>query len=280
MKESFAKLEKGILNFINETNFKNLVMVLRSAGFISPSLIRSKNALNFAYILYLKLRQKGYGSADIHKYVRRWFVLSILTGRYSGSPETMFDQDIKNIDSREFDEFLSSVENAELSDAFWNVALVQHLDTSSTNSPYFNVFLAAQVKQGDKGFLSSDITVHDLITHKGDIHHVFPRDYLKKGGFSNRKYNQIANYVYMQSEINIKVGNKAPNVYFKDVLDQCNGGSLVYGGIKTMAELKDNLRMNCIPDTIFTMDITSYDDFLKQRRVLMANKIRDYYYSL
>lgn len=29
---SFKKLEKGTLNFINETNFKRFLMILRSAG--------------------------------------------------------------------------------------------------------------------------------------------------------------------------------------------------------------------------------------------------------
>jgi len=40
------------------------------------------------------------------------------------------------------------------------------------------------------------------------------------------------------------------------------------------------MMMNCIPDTIFSMDIDNYDEFLMQRRVLMAEKIQDYYSSL
>lgn len=280
VQESFSSLEKGILNFINETNFKNFIMVIKSAGFISSSLIRSQNALNFVYILYLKLKQKKYSLADIHRYVRKWFVLSVLTGRYSGSPESRFDFDIKSISEKEFGDYLKSVEEAELSDAFWNVALVQNLDTSSISSPFFNVFLAAQVKANDKGFLSSDITVNDLISHKGDIHHIFPRDYLKKNGLKQRQYNQIANYVYMQSEINIKIGNKAPKIYFTEVLEQCDGGSQKYGGICNKILLEQNLIMNCVPGEIYNMSIEDYDEFLRQRRFLMAQKIKDYYTSL
>ena len=95
---------------------------------------------------------------------------------------------------------LESIENAELSDAFWNTALVQNLNTSVSSSPNFHVYLAAQVKSNDKGFLSKDITVNNLISLRGDIHHVFPRDYLKKSGLKKGQYNQIANYVYMQSK--------------------------------------------------------------------------------
>ena len=77
-KASFVKLEKGILNYINESKFKSFVMIIKSAGFISRSLIRSQNTLNFAYILYLKLKSMNYPPNEIEKYVRKWFVFSIL----------------------------------------------------------------------------------------------------------------------------------------------------------------------------------------------------------
>lgn len=279
-RESFERLEKGIYNFINENNFKNFVMSIKSAGFVSTSMIRSQNALNFAYIVYLKLRSSGYDPADIECYVRKWFVLSVLTGRYSGSPESQFDFDIKNISSRDFKDFLGDVEAGELSDAFWDASLVQSLNTSVTSSPYFHVFLASQVKANDKGLLSSDINVQDLISIKGDIHHIFPRDYLKKNRMKRRQYNQVANYVYMQSEINIKVANKAPSIYFSEIKDQCNGGTMKYGGIKDLSELVNNLKMNCIPSSIFDMDVSRYEEFLDLRRKMMAKKIKKYYSSL
>ncbi|MBG7610740.1 DUF262 domain-containing protein, partial [Polaribacter sp. BAL334] len=193
--ESFAKLSKGIMNFMNETNFKRFLMIIKSAGFVNPKMIRSQNVINFAYIVYLKLRSQGENQANIESYVRRWFVFSMLTGRYSASPESMFDFDIKQIQSRSFSEYLKEKEDADLSDAFWNASLVQSLNSSVSSSPYFNVYLASQVKANDKGFLSKDITVGDLILFRGDIHHIFPKNYLKKEGFERGKYNQIANYV-------------------------------------------------------------------------------------
>ena len=212
--------------------------------------------------------------------MRRWYALSVLTGRYSGSPESNFDFDIKQVSGRDFADFLQDVENGELSEAFWNASLIQSLNTSVSSSPYFHVYLASQVKANDKGFLSKDITVKDLITHRGDIHHVFPRNYLKKFGLSRGSYNQIANYVYMQSEINIAIGNQSPDAYFAKLADQCNGGKTKYGGITDMATLKKNLKMNCIPISIFDMKFEDYDNFLLKRRTLISEKIRRYYFSL
>jgi hypothetical protein len=278
--QSFATLKTGVSNYINETNFKRFLMIIKSAGFISPKLIRSQNAINFAYIVYLKLKELGVNSVAIESYVRRWFVYSILTGRYSGSPESVFDFDIKQISQKPFDEYLKEKEEGELSDAFWNASLPQSLDTSVAISPYFHVFLAAQVKSNDRGFLSKDVLVSDLISLRGDIHHLFPKDYLKKNGLDRSKYNQIANYVYMQSEINIKVGNKPPKDYFEVTTNQMQENNKQVSGLSTHQELLDNLKMNAVPTEMMQMSIDDYNDFLIIRRKLMATKIKEYYHSL
>lgn len=280
-RESFTRLSEGVTQFMNETSFKRFLMIIRSAGFIDSSMLRSQNVLNFGYILYLKLRAQGkYRPNEIESFVRRWIVLSILTGRYAGSPETRFDFDVKQVSQRPFHEFLHDTERADLSDAFWEAALVQSMNTSVASSPYLHVFWAAQVKANDPGFLSRDIKVQDLISQRGDIHHVFPRQYLKNGGMKRERYNQIGNYAYTQSEINIQVGNKAPKVYFAEMKEQCNAGPHKYGGIRDLETLKANMEANCIPDSIFDMAIDHYDQFLEERRTLMARKIRDYYRSL
>ena len=278
---SYQKLKAGVMDFINETNFKRFIMIVRSAGFCHTKLIRSQNVLNFGYILYLKLRAQKYTPEKIEKYVRRWIVMSFLTGRYSSSPESQFDYDIKQTDLRSFEDFLKDVENARLSDVFWNVELIQRLDTSIASSPVFNVFLASQCKMGVRGFLSTDITVNDLIEQRGDVHHIFPRQYLKDNGLSRGQYNQVANYTYVQSEINIKIGKKPPMDYLDYVANkQCNGESCKYGGITILSDLKKNLEENCIPVATSSMSLSDYQEFLSQRRVLIAQRLKTYYFSL
>jgi hypothetical protein len=277
---SFAKLRKGVMDFMNETSFKRFLMSIRSAGFVTESMIRSQNALNFAYIVYLTLKEQGEKPEKIEHLVRRWYVMSVLTGRYSGSPESRFDLDIRRIGESSVESRLADIEAGELSDAFWEASLIQSMNTSVGSNPVFKVYLASQVKAADRGFLSRDITVQDLLLFRGDVHHVFPRDYLKKQGMTRGKYNQIANYVYMQQDINIQVSNRPPNVYFNEVKEQCFTGLTKYGGITNQRELMENLRQNCIPESIFEMDASNYDDFLTERRSLMAQKIKRYYEGL
>ena len=280
VEESFQKLKAGIINFSNETNYERFLMIIKSAGFIDQCLLSSQNVLNFGYVVYLSLRKQNFNAGKIESHVRRWMVFSWLTSRYSGSPESTFDFDIKRIYELGITEYLSNLEAAELSEGFWSVGLIQQLDTSNINSPSFNVFLASQCKDQNLGFLSKDISVRELLMHEGQIHHIFPKDYLKKNGFDKNKYNHIANYVYMQSEINIKVGNKAPIQYMKEILTQCKTKELKYGSIENESELEKNLLENCIPELIYNSDHSKYNEFIKERISLMAKKIKDFYYKL
>ena len=108
--KSFHALQDGIMNYMNETNFKRFVMILRSAGFVNSSLVRSQNTLNFAYILYLTLRSHSEAAERIETLVRRWFVMSVLTGRYTSNPETAFGVDIGNIDAQGASRYLDTIE--------------------------------------------------------------------------------------------------------------------------------------------------------------------------
>ncbi len=277
---SFSQLKHGVLNYMNETNFKRFIMILRSAGFVTASMIRSRNTLNFAYILYLTLRKENLEASKIETMVRRWFVMSILTARYTGSPETAFDVDIRNIVEHKAEQYLKRIELSDLSDAFWEVGLPQNMNTSVASSPYFNVYMASQVRANDKGFLSSDITVRDLLEGQSNVHHIFPRKFLQSHGLTRGSYNQIANYVVMQSEINIAIGAKPPEDYFLQVKEQCKNGEIRYGGINNLKQLKENLDSHCIPQGMETKTVEDYDDFLNERRNLISAKIRDYYQSL
>lgn len=277
---SFGKLKKGILAFINKTHFDRITMILRSAGFVTSALIGGRNAVNFAYILYLRGRSEGMPAADIERLVRRWYAMSVLRGRYTGSPETAFDFDIRQIEARGLATYADSVVENELPESFWTGMLPQLMDTSSGQSPYFLTYQAAQVKLGDKGFLSRDITVLDLLMNRSDVHHVYPKKYLKAQGLARGRYNQIANFVLAQSEINIAIGDKPPERYFKELAEQVSGGKKKFGGITDAADLRANLRMSCLPESLIDGEIPNYDDFLEQRRKLMALKIKTWFEAL
>jgi len=280
--ESFDRLERVLLEIVNQYNFQQFVLTIKSAGFISPRLVSSKNALNFAYALFLKLRtEKRLNDAEIKYVVRRWFVMSVLTGRYTGSFETAFEADIRRVNEVGALQALRDIEASQLAENFWNVALPMEMESSSVRSPYFLAFLVAQIHSGAKGFLSKNITVASMIEEMGDIHHVVPKNYLVKHGVNDRsEYNQIANFALTETPINVAIKDQAPGDYMAIVDAQIADGNLRLGEITTAAELDSNLAANAIPASLRTTSAESYHAFLKERRFLMAQIIKAYYLAL
>lgn len=279
--ETYNKLTQGVLNVINKNNFSQFMLAIRGAGFISDKLVNSYMALDFAYALYLRLAvSKEVNVSEIKRIVQKWYVLSVLTGRYSASPETAFYKDIRKINEVGVVKTLEDIEAAILSDNFWDVKVVQDLAYTSPINPTYLVYLAAQVAGNDMSLLSNNITVKDLIEISGDVHHIFPKEYLKSNGYDKNLYNQDANYAYLDTQVNKSIGKKAPCEYFSEAIKQCETKEIKCGSITELEQLKANLAANCIPFEVCVMTHNDYEEFLQKRRVLMAKKIKDYYNGL
>ncbi|MCT2359082.1 DUF262 domain-containing protein, partial [Brevibacterium casei] len=122
--QSFETLENALLEIVNQYNFQQFVLTVKSAGFTQAKMITSKNALNFAYALFIRLRaEKQMTDGEIKSVVRRWFVMSMLTGRASGSFETQFEVDMRRIGELGVANYLDQIERGQLTDGFWEIEL-------------------------------------------------------------------------------------------------------------------------------------------------------------
>ena len=279
---SYKKLEEGILAFINSYNFAQFVLAIKGAGFKSGKLLTSQNTLDFAYMLYLKLLDDpDIPNVQIKRHVQKWFVLSTLTGRYVNSPESSMSRDIRSIEEKGFLTFFQEAERSALSDTFWEVTLPQNLETTSVNSPSFNTFLAAQINLNKNSLFMHGTMIADLLNISGDVHHIFPKAYLKRNGVDVKgRYNQVANYTYLDTQVNKAISDDAPAVYFATVLQQCDTKNAVIGNITDAKALDQNIADNALPPEIVHMTVEDYDSFLIERRHLMAKIIEEYYKQL
>lgn len=281
VESTYKDLEAGVGNVISGYNFTQFMIAIRAAGFTSKKLVNSVMAIDFAYAVYLILQESKEVPVDeIKSLVQRWYVLSVLTGRYSASPESSFAKDIRAIGENGVKVTLKAIEDANLSENFWNIQLNQNLTYVSSINPTYQVLLAAQ-NFFKKDSLLSHIPVGELVNLGGDIHHIFPKQYLVDNGFDKNQYNQVANYAYLDTPINIKIGKKAPNMYLKEALDAIKSTEdTSFKSIKSEEEFYENLKDNCIPNDIIEMDYTRYQEFLEGRRAMMTALIKTYYYSL
>ncbi|MGM9753139.1 MAG: DUF262 domain-containing protein [Candidatus Cryptobacteroides sp.] len=280
--QSFKLLKEGVLDFMNRYSHLNFILAIKSIGIKSKKLINSDLTLDFAYTLYLLLsKDQNFDAKTVDRFVQKWYVLSTLTSRYIMSPESKMDEDLRNIKAKGFEAYFKDVEAAELSDTFWQVGLVQKLETPVINSPYFNIFLAAQIFGNDNALFSRGTKINDLLSIIGDVHHIFPKKYLTANGITNKsEYNQIANYTYLDTQVNKDISDDAPCDYFSKAITASQTGEAAYGNINNYEELLENLRQNCIPVEIASMTHVDYREFLQRRREMMADKIHMYYDSI
>ena len=279
---AYARFGSALDELVKQTHFERFIMMIKSAGFIDSSMIGSKNAMNFAYALYLKLRhEKSMSEGDRSRVIKRWFVMTLLTGRAVGSFESTWETDLRRIRQQGAAEYLSVLEASELGDGFWSGVLPQELNTSSKRSPAFQTYLAARVCNGGRGFLSKSINVRHMIEGRGDLHHIVPKNHLIKNGFPKQgDYNQVANFALTETPINIAIKDHPPAEYMAWIQQQVSGGELRLGEITEKLDLDANLVENAIPDFINEVTADGYEEFLDARRQLMAKIIRTYYQQL
>jgi hypothetical protein len=61
---------------------------------------------------------------------------------------------------------------------------------------------------------------------------------------------------------------------------QCKGGKKKYGGITDRTQMRESLQMSCVPESMLDGVVPAYDDFLEERRKLMALKIKAWFETL
>jgi hypothetical protein len=83
-----------------------------------------------------------------------------------------------------------------------------------------------------------------------------------------------------QSEINISIGDESPDKVFAGLRAQVVGGPLRFGGITDRKTLEGNLTANCIPLSMLDGEAMSFDEFLIERRKLMARRIKTWFEGL
>lgn len=271
MKANYEKMQAGATLVFNKFNFQRYLMILRDMGMRNSGKLGlvGHGVFNFGYILFLYLhRITNLSQEKIASYLKRWIIMSALTGRYSGSSETITESDLKMI-SRDANPInvLDEILDREMNDSFWNGTLPNMLRVQSTQASSWRIFQMSQIYGKDTAWLAKDTSTETVMLEEGNIHHIFPQAYLRKNGFSKGDINQIANYVWVTQPKNLEISDKAPKDYLSDE-----------NIIEFMSET--NNRENAIPEEIVEYDFHNYSDFLNQRRHLMAKKMREFYENM
>lgn len=275
--KNFDILKEGAGEVLNLVNWHQFISIIQATGFVNENMIGSKNALYQTYALYLLGCKYGLKHNELKSTIAKWFVFGILTRRYTNSPESIIEQELRNF--REHDniiEYLEDIMASELTNDFWEVTLPERLKSSRSN-PAESTYIASKIFE-DNNVLFSEIKLKDYLSplisspkKQVEKHHIFPKNYLKtKKGLKQVDFNQIANLIYIDYHVNIRINDMPPYEYWETVLDECSEFTRDFVSNNYTAAYD-------LPHEFWNMD---YFDFLTQRRKLMANSIKQYYEKL
>ncbi len=276
--KQFGLLKEAQSEALNLTNWHQFLSALIGAGYRSAEMISSETALLYAYAFYLigRVRYKVPEHA-LQKAIGRWFFASSLTGRYTGSPESVMDGDLNRFkrvtDAEGFLNVLDDIVASDLTNDFWSISLPANLDSSSARSPELFAYVAAQNRLGAPVLFShkkiSELIDPALQTKKKALerHHLFPRAWLESSGVDDlRQINQMANYALLEWPENIDISDDPPSAYVSRIRERFKDGEW-----STMSAL------HALPEGWEGMN---YDDFLVSRRQQMASIIRQGFETL
>lgn len=274
--DQFERLEVAQSKALNLQHWHDFLNCIRQAGFRSGKMISSKNNLLFSYILYLI----GRTEYEIPEYrlraiIAKWFFMSAVTGRFTGSPESAMESDLARLrgvkTGEEFISKLNGICKVTLTNDYWAVTLPNELATSSSRSPSLFAYMAAMVLLEAKPMFSK-LKLGELLdpatqANRAAVerHHLFPKAYLARKGISRIvDTNQIANYAWLEWGDNQEISDSAPEEYLPVMKER----------LKNQAEIDQMNHWHALPANWEHME---YNDFLQHRRELMAKVIWEGY---
>lgn len=268
-KTTKSKLNNTWEKVKNSTN--KLIKLFKKELYLDKSkYFTSKNTLvPLVYYVATEKRTAAVG------YIKRFFLLSQLSGHYGSAAESTLRKDFKILTeaSKPRVGLAELVENVERESRQHYPGLKIKPDNIS-GIPSKNVLillmyiLMRRNKATDWG-KNTDMSLAEIEPEKTQLHHIFPFDLLikdkkawsryEKNGYTLAEYraeiNDIANITFISSEINESLSNMPPSQYLADV---------------TTREVR---KAHFIPEDKELWKTENYFDFLKERRTLIAKAI-------
>lgn len=274
----FEHLKTAQAKSLNIQNWHEFIKAVKQAGFARQDYISSKNNLLYAYIFFLIGREDyKMDLYELKKLIGKWFFMSSITGRYTGSPETIMEMDLarlRSIDSADgFKTVLEEIIVSQLTNDFWKIKLPMDLSTSSSTSPSLYAYYASLYVLGANGLFSklkvSDLLQEGLRSKKSALerHHLFPKAWLHRNGITEqRETNQIANFALIEWSDNISISDTEPAEYLPKYLERLS--------------TEDKTKMYYWHALIADWEHMKYSDFLIERRKRIALIVKDAYETI
>lgn len=193
-----------------------------------------------------------------------WYVNTFLWGRYSGSTESVMDQDLDAIAKTEgaLDRLIGLLRQNRgdlqlTSDDFLG---------SSTGARFYPLLYMLTRSAHAKDWATGDELSSHLLGRMSalDVHHIFPKAMLYKNGATKKEANALANFTFLTKDTNLLVRDRNPAEYLEEYAAKNPGA----------------VESHWIPMDRKLWKPENYLDFLRARRELLAKAANVFLQSL
>ena len=270
--EQFSILKSAQSKILNIQTWQEFLKCIIQAGYRSQDMITSEITLLYAYVFFLIGKYDFNLSPHLlRKLIARWFFATEMVSRYTGSFESLMEQDLSRLrdihSSNEFVAYLNKIIDETLTDDYWEITLPNELNTSSARTPVLFAYYAS-LNLLNAQVLFSEIRIPELLdptikSKKAPIerHHLFPKGYLKKMGINERRItNTLANYALVEWSDNIEISDNAPFEYVPK-----------YEKRFSTKVLNQMYYWHALPKNWYNLD---YGEFVQDRQKRIAKVIR------
>lgn len=192
-----------------------------------------------------------------------WYVHSALWGRFSGSTETVLQQDYETAERGGIDALIATLERARGG----QLAVGPDDFAGSTRGARFYPLLYLLTRVDGARDFGSGLELRAELLGKLtslQVHHIFPKALLRKHGFDRGDINALANFCFLTQDTNIAIGMRDPAEYLPEVAAK-------HPGV---------LDSQWIPTDRDLWQVERYRDFLAARRELLAESAQRFLSSL
>jgi len=183
-----------------------------------------------------------------------WYLHSALWGRFSGSTESVLNRDLELLEDLEggLDRLIAELR-------VWRGDLSvqpEHFGGWSLGARFYPMLYLLSRICGAKDLCSGIEIKHGLLgkMQQLEVHHIFPKAFLYKHGYSKSDVNAVANFCLLTKDGNLEISDKEPSQYLQYYAQK-------HPGVLTSQWIPEDPRL---------WQPENYLDFLEARRSLLA----------
>ena len=183
-----------------------------------------------------------------------WYISVAIWGRFSGPTETVINQDLTAL-SGATDPVNGLLRNLRLSQGERAIS-PENFDLNYSGARFYPLlYIMTRTQDGRDWGTGNQLRHHSLGSHTNlEMHHIFPKAYLRRNGVSARDANNMGNIAFQTRETNREIGAKSPVDYMPAVAANWPGA----------------LESQWIPMDRELWKVENYHQFLEARRRLLA----------